>query len=233
MNSSTLTAEPGTATIKLVVLDMAGTTLDDDGMVERAFAITAERAGLDRYRPLEEALDYVRATMGQSKIEVFRFLTNDDEASAQAANVIFEQAYAEVAAVGVPEIPGAGETIARLQAAGVAVYLTTGFSPVTRDALLAPLDWQIDGVFSPADVGGRGRPQPDMILAAMAAAGIEDPSQVAIAGDTSSDIAAGLNAQVGLTVGVLSGAHDEDQLRSAGADEVVENIAAIPALLGL
>src|SRR5690606_25877696 len=108
--------------IELVVLDMAGTTVIDDGLVERAFERTAHRVGLGDTYPLDEALQYVRDTMGQSKIEVFRHLTHGDENAAQQANLAFEASYAElVDEVGVHAIPGAAETIDALRARGLKV----------------------------------------------------------------------------------------------------------------
>ena len=62
-------------TIRLAVLDMAGTTVADDGLVVRAFDEAATAVGVPATgQEREAARDYVRATMGQSKIEVFRHL---------------------------------------------------------------------------------------------------------------------------------------------------------------
>ena len=44
----------------LIVLDMAGTTVADGGLVEQAFTAAAERLGEDP----ATMIDYVRATMG-------------------------------------------------------------------------------------------------------------------------------------------------------------------------
>src|SRR5690606_24434909 len=77
----------------LVVLDMAGTTVADGGLVEQAFSAAAERLGV---KPgsgeHERQLSYVRATMGESKISVFRHLFGEEE-KAQYANTAFEEAY--------------------------------------------------------------------------------------------------------------------------------------------
>ena len=194
-------------TIELVVLDMAGTTVLDGGIVEQAFERAAVRVGLSTFRPLVESLQYVRETMGQSKIEVFRHLTDGDEASAQNANTEFERAYGElIEEVGVEAIPGAGETIDALRAAGRKVALTTGFSPATRDAVLDRLGWRVDIALSPADAG-RGRPAPDLVLAAIIATGASSVTAVAVVGDTTSDIRSGRNAGAGLVIGVTTGAH--------------------------
>ena len=221
------------AAIELVVLDMAGTTVVDDGIVERAFDRAARRVRLAEGDALDEALQYVRDTMGQSKIEVFRHLTGGDEAAAQNANREFEIAYSElIGEVGVDEIPGAGAAIAELRGAGLAVALTTGFSPETRDALLARLDWTVDAVLSPADAG-RGRPAPDLVLSALIATGASAVAAVAVVGDTISDILSGRNAGAGLVIGVVTGAHTRRQLQDAGADIVLDSVrdlAAVPQL---
>lgn len=221
--------------IELIVLDMAGTTVADDGVVERAFALAAERSGIASGDDFAAALQYVRDTMGQSKIEVFRVLADGDDDAAQHANAAFEGAYAElVASEGVAEIAGAADVIRELRAAGASVVLTTGFSPVTRDAIIDALGWHdlADAVLSPADAG-RGRPHPDMPLTALLRTGASAVDAMVVVGDTSSDIASGVNAGAGFVVGVLSGAHDRDALEAAGADAVIDSITELPALLGL
>jgi phosphoglycolate phosphatase len=220
----------GAPAIELVVLDMAGTTVVDDGIVEQAFERAAKRVGLDRTRPLDEALQYVRDTMGQSKIEVFRHLTGGDEAAAQNANREFEIAYAElIDEVGVEAIVGAETVISALRAAGIKVALTTGFSPETRDAVLSRLDWQVDAALSPADAG-RGRPAPDLVLTALLRTGATSVAAVAVVGDTMSDVRSGRNAGAGLVIGVTTGAHTRAQLESAGADLVLDSVRDLTAV---
>ena len=234
-------AQPASALItpsrplELVVLDMAGTTVVDDGVVERAFQRAAERTGISDRIPWDEALDYVRRTMGMSKIDVFTHLGGGDVAAATVATAAFEQAYAElVIEEGVDEIPGAGDVIRGLRDAGLSVILTTGFAPVTRDAILDALGWRelVDAALSPIDAG-RGRPAPDLVLAAALRAEVSAVSAIAVAGDTTSDVESGLRAGAGLVVGVLSGAHDRAALEAAGAHAVIEDVTALPALLAL
>jgi len=216
--------------VELVVLDMAGTTVVDDGIVEQAFERAARRTGLASTRPLEESLQYVRDTMGQSKIEVFRYLTRGDEDAAHAANTAFEAAYAElIDEIGVDPIAGAGDAIDALRASGIKVALTTGFSPVTRDAVLARLGWQVDAALSPADAG-RGRPAPDLVLTALMATGASSVASVVVVGDTISDMRSGRNAGAGLVVGVTTGAHNREQLEAAGADVVLDSVRDLAAL---
>ena len=215
--------------IELVVLDMAGTTVRDDGVVERAFQRAAERTGVADRMPWAEALRYVRDTMGMSKIDVFTHLSGGDVARAHAATDAFEGAYAEIVSEqGVAEIPGAAAAISGLRDAGIKVVLTTGFAPVTRDALLDGLGWRdlVDVALSPVDAG-RGRPAPDLVLTALLRTGASSVQSVAVVGDTSSDVRSGRRAGAGFVAGVLSGAHDRAALIAAGADAVLDDVTGL------
>ena len=139
-------------------------TVADDGTVLKAFA--AAIAGLPG-AAFEQAMSAVRSSMGQSKIEVFRRILGD-ETAARKANEAFEDHYASAVRGGaISAVPGAEDTIMRLRDAGVRVCLATGFSPVTRDAIIDELAWGgLIMALSPADAG-RGRPWPDLPLTAL------------------------------------------------------------------
>ena len=144
--------------IALAVLDMAGTTVSDDGLVIRAFDEAASAVGVPADGDeREQARQYVLDTMGQSKIEVFRALFGTED-RAHEANAAFENAYEKHIDDGVTPISGAAEAISQLREAGVKVALTTGFSPSTQQRLLAALGWQD---IADLTLGtGRGLPRP-------------------------------------------------------------------------
>ncbi|QLE76426.1 phosphonatase-like hydrolase [Streptomyces rectiverticillatus] len=215
---------------------MAGTTVVDDGLVEQAFGAAVGRLGVEPgTAAYEEQLAYVRATMGESKISVFRHLFAGDEAAAQRANTEFEAAYGRLVAAGhCAPVPGAREAVERLRAEGRAVVLTTGFSRVTQNAILVALGWTelADLSLCPADAGGRGRPYPDMVLTALVRTGAADAvDRIAVAGDTSYDMLSGRRAGASVVAGVLTGAHDEQALRASGATHVLASVADLPGLL--
>ncbi|MGH3189440.1 MAG: HAD family hydrolase [Streptosporangiaceae bacterium] len=142
--------------ITVACLDMAGTTVRDDGTVMEAFTSAIATQNLT-VKAFQAAMRDVRSTMGQSKIEVFRRILGDEEA-AQRANKTFEDHYATaVAAGGVEPMPGAVDTITALREAGVRVCLATGFSPATRDAIIDKLGWARSPACSPMS-SGDGRP---------------------------------------------------------------------------
>lgn len=219
--------------IELVCLDMAGTTVSDGGIVERAFTTAVADAGIAPGSARHaEALTVVRDTMGQAKIEVFRLIIGDEDA-AQAANTAFENAYAELLAGGaVSALPGAEDLLHALRGAGLKICLTTGFAATTREALIDHLGWgpKVDLALSPADVG-RGRPWPDMILAAVRALGISGPDAVAVAGDTPSDVEAGVAAGAAVVAGVLTGTGTAVDLGAAGATHVLDSVADLLPLV--
>jgi phosphoglycolate phosphatase len=219
--------------IQLAVIDMAGTTVADDGLVVSSFEAAATAAGLpETGAEREHARQYVLDTMGQSKITVFRALFGTEEL-AQRGNAAFEGAYeAEIDNGRAMPIDGAAEAITRLRESGVKVALTTGFSGTTQEKLLAALGWQsmADLVLAPGD-GVRGRPYPDLILTALIRLQVDSVSRVAALGDTSSDVDSALRAGCAIAAGTLTGAHGEGQLRDAGATHVVPSVTEFVDLI--
>jgi phosphoglycolate phosphatase len=213
--------------ITVACLDMAGTTVADDGTVMEAFTAAIAEQNLP-VAAFHQAMTDVKSTMGQSKIEVFRRILGD-EAAARKANEAFEEHYgAAVRAGRIAALPGAEDTIMRLRDAGVRVCLATGFSPVTRDAIIDELAWGglIDLALSPADAG-RGRPWPDLPLTALLRLRGGAVGELAVAGDTGSDIESGLRAGAAIVTGVLTGAGSRADLERAGAPIILDTIAGI------
>lgn len=216
-------------TPELVVLDMAGTTVADDGLVVRAFTTAIAAAGVPEER-YADMLRYVTETMGQSKITVFRALL-DDENRAQQTNAAFETAYGELVAAGeCSPLPGAEDVVRRLREDGVKVAFTTGFAPATQRAILDALGWHdlADLALAPGE-GVRGRPFPDLVLTAALRLGVTDVRRIAVAGDTASDVLCGLRAGASVVAGVLTGAGRRDDF--AGATHVLDSVADLPAVL--
>jgi phosphoglycolate phosphatase len=219
--------------IELAVIDLAGTLVRDDGAVEAAFMdalrsvgkIGDEAAGPALSRAIVDA-------MGRSKFVVFRELLGDEE-RAQAANVAFEAAYtARIAAGETTPLPTAEAALDALADSGVKVAVTTGFSAATRDQLLESLGWsaRIALALSPTQEL-RGRPAPDLVLAAVLGLAVDDVRSVAVAGDTTNDLLAGHRAGAGIVAGVLTGAHDREALESAPHTHIVESIGDVARLI--
>jgi phosphoglycolate phosphatase len=221
---------------QVACIDMAGTTVRDEGLVDQAFTVAVAGQGVaPGTAEYERMRAVVRKTQGQSKIEIFRLLLDGDERRARAANETFEEAYGLLVDEGaVTPIPGAVETIGTLRAAGIKVALTTGFARATQDAIIDAIGWRgmVDLALSPAEAG-RGRPYPDLVLVAALRLGADDVRRVAVVGDTPLDMIAGCRAGAGLVAGVLTGAGDRPALLAAGATHVIGSIGELPSLLGV
>lgn len=215
--------------ITVVALDMAGTTVIDGGAVEGSFHEALGSLGM---QATSAQVDHVRATMGQSKIEVFRALLGD-EGAARRATAAFEVAYERrVLEDGVEPIPGVEGLFDELRRRDIRICLTTGFSAATRSMLVERLGWaeRIDLALSPGD-GVRGRPHPDLVLTAAVRLRADDVRHVAVAGDTASDLLAGTRAGASIVAGVLTGAHDRAALEAAPHTHILDDVTALAAHL--
>ena len=215
--------------IRMVALDMAGTTVADDGAVEEAFQGALDSVGLTARTLKGDPGPYIRRTMGQSKVDVFTELLGGDRHRAELANTAFERAFDQAVDRGeVSAMPGAEATFATLRQAGVRTCLTTGFSPTTRDRIVSALGWEgsVDLTLSPIDAG-RGRPWPDMILTAVLRLRIDDVAEVAVVGDTANDLVAGSRSGASMVVGVLSGAHSRAELAAAPHTHLISSVTEL------
>ena len=219
--------------VEMVAFDVAGTVLNDDGLVISAFKNAFEATQPDLWPTHgEQWTQYAIDTMGQSKIHVFTELLGDAE-KAHRANVAFEESYiSQVAEVGAVPIAGAEDVFKYLRSKGVAIALTTGFSRSTLDTLLIELGWKdlIDISVTPGEAG-RGRPHPDMLQKAATTLGITNPASVIVLGDTAADMQAAISFGAGQVIGVLTGAHDEHRLHDAGATSVINSVADLKTLI--
>lgn len=222
------------AGITLACLDLAGTTVADDNMVETAFAEAIATMGIVAGTTAHDrAMLRVRESRGESKIDIFRLLFPEDDVRAQAAHVSFERSYDSlIDRVGLMPVPGAESALDKLAGAGVRICLMTGFSQRTFGRVLDTLDWwqRVDLTVCPDDVG-RGRPWPDLVLSAALRLQVDDVRHIAVCGDTESDMLCGRRAGASIVAGVRTGAHDAERLLAAGATHILDSVADLPALV--
>ena len=225
------------AEIKLVVLDVAGTTAHDGGLVVKAFAMAME----DTHPTAEKLLsmtEYVLSTMGERKIDVFMQLCNNDEQAAFAAHERFVISYTDLVAHGeLVEFDGVSAFFRELRQRGIGIGITTGFPREILDPIIQNLGWGtlIDLSVAASEVD-QGRPAPDMIFRALdmynkAHALDLHADQVAVAGDTESDMKAGVTAGAAIVLGVTSGAHSEMKLRAAGATDISSTVLSLLTII--
>ncbi|MEU1736668.1 HAD-IA family hydrolase [Streptosporangium sp. NPDC020145] len=229
-----LAHDGGTLPIRLVCLDLAGTTIGDVVMVERAFAEAIATQGIvPGTGAYARAMVHVHRSRGRSTLDVFRGIFPDNEAQAQAANLTFERSYeGAIGRSGLVPAAGIVETLDTLRDGDVKVCLTTGFSRSLISRVLADLSWsdRFDLVLCTEDVG-RGRPMPDMVLSALLRLRVQDVRQVAVAGDSENDMLCGRRAGASVVAGIMTGAHSRERLLKGGATHILDSVRDLPSLV--
>lgn len=222
--------------VRLVVLDMAGTTVHDPDGVGRCLkaALTNDCVTWSD--------GSVNAVMGVPKpLAIAAIVERSGEVPEQARieriHRDFQRRMTEYyrSDPDVREVEGATELFRNLREKGVKVVLDTGFDRSIVDVLLPRLGWA-DGIVDAtvtSDEVRHGRPHPDMIYRAMELTVVADPAEVAKVGDTPSDLAEGTAAGCGWVVGITSGTHSEAQLRPHPHSHLIGSLAELPAVLGL
>lgn len=216
--------------VELVIFDMAGTTVEDNGEVPDAFLAALSEHGV---QVSPEQLDAVR---GSSKRRAVLDLVPEGPGREGRAAAVYDSFRGRLAnryrSDGVRAVAGAADAFRRLRGRGVRVALNTGFDRETTALLLEALGWDgraVDAVVCGDDVP-RGRPAPYLIFRAMEAAGVSSVHAVANVGDTVLDLRAGHNAGVRWNVGVLSGAHGRAALEAEPHTHLLASVADLPGL---
>ncbi len=214
--------------IELIVFDMAGTVVNEGGLVYAVLRRVLEAAGASF---TDEEFDHWH---GANKIEVVRHFLDGGKAPEDKVEAVFgefltgiKDAYFSPSSTIAP-IDGAIDCFQQLRGAGIKVGLDTGYPRDVADHLIEKMAFgpHIDGSIVSEEVGA-GRPWPFMIHGLMKQLKIMDVRRVAKCGDTARDMEEGNNAGCGLVVGVLSGADKEATLMDAGAHVVLGSVAEL------
>lgn len=227
--------------IDLVVFDMAGTTIDDHGLVYVALEQSVVEAGATVSK------SDLQRWMGTDKVRAITSLLGLGGVDADAVLVsrvfdrfrtILAQAYETKPPVA---LPGVEDALRDLRRRGIKTSLSTGFSSDLAGPLLASLGWTtgdgprdlLHAVVTTSDVAA-GRPAPYLIHRAMERTGVIDVHRVLAAGDTIVDVQAARNAGV-IAVGVLTGSLTRSDFHAHQHDFVLESVVDIlkmPEIMG-
>ncbi|MGL4820521.1 MAG: phosphonoacetaldehyde hydrolase [Bacilli bacterium] len=201
-------------TIRAVILDWAGTTIDFGSYAPIQSLIDAFK-----YHDLTICADDARKDMGKLKIDHIRCILNlphvraqmihgDTEALVTALNHTFETLLFQRLHVFAKPLEGVVHTVSALRDMHIKIGSTTGYTRAMM-SIVAPIAAQNgyapDVIVTPDDTGV-GRPFPWMIYRNMERLGVFPPHAVVKVGDTLVDMQEGRNAGV-WTVGVLHGSN--------------------------
>ncbi len=220
--------------IKLVVFDIAGTTVKDDHEVSKAFQAALKKYGY------EVKLEVINPLMGYEKTLAIRQMLQLHEPDPQKINpglinVIHREFVQQMLKLylfepSIEPLPHVEETLAAIRSQGVQVGINTGFSRDIADTIVTRLKWREKGLFDHlicSDEVELGRPHPFMIQKMMQDGGIANPLEVAKVGDTEVDVREGQNAGCKYVIGVTTGIFTREELQAYHPTHIVDDIAQV------
>jgi phosphonatase-like hydrolase len=212
--------------IKMIVFDMAGTTVDEGNVVYKTLRDAVNATGGYQFS-LQEVL---ASAAGKEKRDAIAGLLGRNgtvtgeqvDAAYQSFKTALETAYANL---DVKPTIGATSFLKQLRNAGIKVVLNTGYNAATAQSLIDKMGWKAGQEYDllvTADQVTQSRPAPDMIVLAQAKLGIASAQHIVKVGDSAIDIEEGKNAACGYTVGVTTGAQTAAQISEAGPDFIID-----------
>jgi phosphoglycolate phosphatase len=209
--------------VRLAVFDCDGTLVDSQANICRAMDLTFAHAGLTP--PPRSA---TRRIVGLSLAEAMRVLAPGEDAVRLAAAYkdIYHQLRRDAALDDEPLFEGIAEVIAALLDTGWTLGVATGKSDRGLSHVLARHGLADSFVTLQTADRHPSKPDPAMLLAAMAEAGAQ-PAATAMIGDTSFDMAMA-RAAGARAIGVAWGYHDIAELN---ADAIASHARDLPSLL--
>jgi phosphoglycolate phosphatase len=216
-----------TGRLKLVVFDMAGTTVDD--VIDGAPLVLKSYDDAFRRYDISIPMDVLNDQRGRDKRTVI-----EEFGGSQAEEIyeVFVNALLQNVKR-IKEIEGTAEVFAYLHESGVYVAIGSGFPLSVSKAIVSQLKWQERGLidyWTCSEVVGKSRPDPAMIYASMKRLQVSDPLSVIKVDDTAKGVEEGVNAGV-VTLGVLTGTQSREKLQAAKATDILESIKDLPAYL--
>lgn len=208
-----------TSPIRAILFDLDGVLIDTESMIAQVWADIFSSHGLY----LSES-EIISVTAGQTFEGVLSDLKNRYGWQAPAGFIqLLDERFSRSFDV-VPELEGARETLEWLQEKNIPFAVASNSSATRLPLKLrgAGLYDLVKHAYSPAAVGGRGKPAPDLYLHAAAALGVL-PSEALVIEDSVTGVLAGTAAN--MTVwGLVAASHSDhsgETLTKAGAHRII------------
>jgi phosphonatase-like hydrolase len=220
--------------IKLVVFDIAGTTVKDDHDVSKAFQAALKKSNY------EVPLELINPLMGYEKNLAIRQILrlhehNDAKITTALVTKIHEEFVRQMidhyrSEPGIEPLPNVEETFSQLHAMGIQVGINTGFSRDIADTIVDRLQWKEKGLVDHvvgSDEVELGRPHPYMIQKMMIDGRIERSMEVAKVGDTEVDVREGQNAGCRYVIGVTTGIFTREELEPYNPTHIIDDMSEL------
>lgn len=209
--------------LKLVIFDMAGTTVDD--MVDGLPLILKCYDDAFRKNGIKIAFNVLNDQRGRDKKTVINELggIKASEIYTDFVNSLLNNVSQ------IKEMEGTSEIFSQLHDFGVKTAVGSGFPYDVSKAIIDKLGWKENGLidyWTCSEIVGKSRPDPAMIYAIMQYLDVEDPLSVIKVDDSFIGIEEGVCAGV-FTLGVLTGTQSREKLQASNPNEVIESVLAL------
>ena len=218
----------------MLVFDMAGTTVNEGGIVYDTLYDTIKAANLDIRRDEIDnwhganknvVLDYFycrthnNLTLENKKLGRVKLREQFDK---NLKSRYFDESNIKLMDENIPEL------FNKIRSNKIKIALNTGYNRDIQKSIVKKLNMDefVDDYISSEDVS-HGRPYPYMINRLMERNGVDDPGKIIKFGDSKNDILEGINARTGNSIGVLTGADTMDDLIASGANHVINSVMDI------
>lgn len=224
--------------VELVVFDIAGTTVKDNGEIATAFQSALNEFGY--HVPVAK----INPLMGYKKTEAIKkmltgFEPDANKISGEYINRIHDcflqlMIHYYSTAAEITPLPNVEEVFASLKEKQIKIGLDTGFSKEITDIIIDRLGWikdqKIDVVISSNEVKA-GRPFPYMIEEIMKNTGVKDAKKVIKTGDTEVDIAEGKNAGCLYSIAITTGAFTREELTVYEPSFIIDDLKDLLSII--
>jgi len=210
----------------MIVCDMAGTTINESGMIYNSIFNTLNKLGF------VASVSHKKEWYGRDKSEVMEEHIRNINKNVE--NGIFEKAE-ELLINDLTDKYFTSDKVKLIDESlpsfckdlhtnDILVTLNTGYPATFQEKIIDhfKMDRYVYDWISSSEVV-KGRPHPYMINELAKRHSIKSKN-IAKFGDTINDIKEGKNANCGLVIGVLSGANNKEELLDAGADLILDKI---------
>lgn len=224
--------------IKLIVFDMAGTTVYDDLFVSKAVAKAMNEFN---YPVVPQEVEPI---MGYQKPLAISMLLDKHEPDISKINDEYiDQIHTRFVEImmdfyrhspDVRPIDGVEQVLKTIRSKNIAIGLDTGFSRDIANLVVERLGWLQNGLVQTvvaSDEVPHGRPDPYMIYKIMEANGITNSKEVIKVGDTEVDVNEGRNARCLWSIAVTTGAYKREALLPHRPDYIIDSLDELITLI--
>lgn len=219
--------------IKLVVFDMAGTTVEDKDNVHEALINGFKKNNLNIDRA------DANSVMGIPKPVAIRTLLTGKFAMKENVEPMVEKIHQTFVDEMIsfyktdPSVKSkvnAEATFKKLREKGIKVGIDTGFSRDITNTIIERLKWNegdLIDISVTSDEVNKGRPHPDMIQKAMKDLSITQSSEIAKVGDTIFDLQEGNSAGCKYVIGITTGAYTREDLAKEKHTHLIDDLLQV------